>query len=126
MSSIKDVFQENYPKLMRALALPMNDEYFMAELYARKLLPGNLKDTIKALSTGAEKASKFLDDVIKRSLESNDCTKFHTLLRLLMENDDDTIKKLAERIRNLLNETTKRILNQTSSNDELSKHLVNR
>ena len=50
MSSIVDVFQENYPKLMRAL--PMNDEYFIAELYARKLLPGNLKATIKALPSG--------------------------------------------------------------------------
>ena len=126
MSSIIDVFQENYLNLMRALELPMNDEYFMGELYARKLLPGNLKATIKALSTGAEKASKFLDDVIKPSLESNDCTKFHTLLRVMMKNDDITIKKLAERIRSSLNETIRRTLNQTSSNDELSKHLVNR
>ena len=125
MSSIIDVFQVNYPNLMRALELPMNDEFFMGELFARKLLPGNLKTTIKALPTGADKASKFLDDVIKRSLESNDCTKFHTLLRLMMESDDDTTKKLAVRIRSSLNETIRRILSQTSSNDELSKHLVN-
>ena len=122
MSSIIDVFQENYLTLMRALELPMNDEYFIGELYARKLLSGNLKATIKALSTGAEKPSKFLDDVIKPSLESNDCTKFHTLLRVMMKNDDVTIKKLAE---SLLNETIRCTLNQTSSNDELSKHLVN-
>ena len=126
MSSIIDVFQVNYPNLMRALELPMNDEFFMGELFARKLLPGNLKATIKALSTGAEKASKFLDDVIKPSLESSDCTKFHTLLRVMMKNDDITIKNLAERIRSSLNETIRRTLNQTSSNDELSKHLVNR
>ena len=122
MSSIIDVFQGNYLNLMRALELPMNDEYFMGELYTRNLLPGNLKATIKALSTGAEKASKFLDDVIKPSLESNDCTKFHTLLRVMIKNDDVTIKKLAE---SLLNETIRCTLNQTSSNDELSKHLVN-
>ena len=122
MSSIIDVFQGNYLNLMRALELPMTDEYFMGELYARKLLPGNLKATIKALSTGAEKASKFLDDVIKPSLESNDCTKFHTLLRVMIKNDDVTIKKLAE---SLLNETIRCTLNQTSFNDELSKHLVN-
>ena len=125
MSSIIDVFQENYLNLMRALELPMNDEYFMGELYTRKLLPGNLKATIKALSTGAEKASKFLDDVIKPSLESNDCTKFHTLLRVMMKNDDVTIKKLAERIRSSLNETIRCALNQTSSNDKLSKHFIN-
>lgn len=120
MSSIVDVFQENYPKLMRAL--PMDDEYFIAELYAKKLLPGNLKATIKALPTVAEKASIFLDDVIKPSLENNDCTKFHTLLRLMMENDDVTIKKLAERIRNLLNETIRNTLNQSLYNDKTSKH----
>ena len=109
MSSIVDVFQENYPKLMRAL--PMNDEYFIAELYARKLLPGNLKATIKPLPTGAEKASTFLDDVIRSSLENNDCTRFHALLRLMMEHDDVTVKKLGERIRNLLNETVRNIPN---------------
>ena len=66
-----------------------------------------------------------MDDVIKPSLESNDCTKFHTLLRVMMKNDDVTIKKLAERIRSSLNETIRCTLNQTSSNDRLSKHFIN-
>ena len=125
MSSIKDVFQENYLNLMRALESPMNDEYFMGELYTRKLLPGDLKTSIKALSTGAKKASKFLDDVIKPSVESNDCTKFLTLLTVMMKINNVTTKELAERIRSSLNETISCTLNQTSSNDELSKHLVN-
>ena len=110
MSSILDVFQEHYPKLMRAL--PMNDDYFIAELYARKLLPGNLKADIESLPTSAKRATKFLDDVIKPSVENNNCTKFHTLLRLMKENDDGTIRQLADRIRNLLNETIRSVLNQ--------------
>ena len=44
----------------------MNDVYFMAELYSKKLLPGNLKTDIESLPTSAEKASKFLDIAIKR------------------------------------------------------------
>ena len=98
----------------------MNDDYFMAELYAKKLLPGNLKADIESLPTSAKRASKFLDDVIKPSVENNDCTKFHTLLRVMKETDDVAIKELADTIRSLLNETIRSILNQRS-NDETSK-----
>ena len=118
MSSVLDVFQEHYPKLIREL--PMNDDYFMAELYAMKLLPGNLKADIESLPTSVKRASKFLDDVIKPSVENNDCTKFHTLLRLMKKTDDVAIKELADTIRSLLNETIRSILNQRS-NDETSK-----
>ena len=107
MSSVLDVFREHYPKLMRAL--PMN-EYFMAELYAKKLLPGNLKADIESLPTAVRRTSKFLDDVIKPSVENNDCTKFHTLLGVMKESDDDSIRKLADKL-----------LNQIS-NDNTSKY----
>ena len=118
MSSVLDVFQEHYPQLIRLL--PMNDECFMAELYAKKLLPGNLKADIESLLTSTKRASKFLDEVIKPLVENNDCTKFHTLLRLMKENDDVTIKQLADTIRSLLNETIRSILNQRSI-DKTSK-----
>ena len=120
MSSVLDVFQEHYPKLMRAL--PMNDEYFIAELYAKKLLPGNLKADIESLPISARRASKFLDDVIKPSVENNDCRKFHTLLRVMKENDNDSIRELADKLRYLLNETIRSVLNQKSSNDNTSKY----
>ena len=74
VSSVLDIFQEHYPKLIRAL--PMNDEYFIAEVYAKKLLPGNLKADIESLPTSAKRASKFLDKVIKPSVENNDCTNY--------------------------------------------------
>ena len=119
MSSVLDVFQEYYTELMRAL--PMNDKYFVAELYSKKLLPGNLKADIESLPTSAERASKFLDDVIKPSVENNDCTKFHTLLRLMKENDDVTVKQLADTVRGLLNETIRNILNQKSDDDKTGK-----
>ena len=119
MSSVLDVFQEYYPKLMRAL--PMN-ECFIAELYAKKLLPGNLKADIESLPTSARRASKFLDDVIKPSVEKNDRTKFHTLLRMMKESDDDSIRELANKLIYLLNETIRSVLNPTSCNDNTSKY----
>ena len=49
MSSVLEVFQENYSQLIRVL--PMNDDYFMAELYASKLLSRNLKADMESLSS---------------------------------------------------------------------------
>ena len=117
MSSVLEVFQEHYPQLMKVL--PMNDDYFIAQLYAKNLLTGSLKADVESLPT-ANRASKFLDDVIKPSVENNDCTKFHTLLWLMRENDDSTIKSLANKIRKSLNETIRSILNQASSDDKTS------
>ena len=117
MSSALAVFQEDYPKLMRAL--PMNDDYFIAELYAKNLLPGSLKADIESLPA-AKRASKFLDDVIKPSVEKNECTKFYTLLWIMKKNGDSTIKALADKIRTSLNETVRSPLNQTSSSDKTS------
>ena len=121
MSSVLEVFQEHYSKLMRAL--PMNDDYFIAELYAKRLLPNSIKVDIESLPNSAKRASKFLDDVIKPSLEKNDCTKFHTLLSLLRRNNDSTIKALADKIRSSLNETIRSLLNQASSDDKTSMYV---
>ena len=121
MSSVLEVFQEYYPQLMRAL--PMDDDYFKAELYAKNLLPNNIKADIESLPNSAKRATRFLDDVIKPSVEKNDCTKFHTLLSLLKKNDNITIKALANKTRKSLNETIRSILNQASSDDKTSKYL---
>ena len=110
MSSVLEVFQEHYPSLMRAL--PMDDDNFIAKLYAKNLLTGSLKADIESLPA-AKRASKFLDDVIKPSVEKNDCKNFHTLLWLLKKNDDCTTNILADKIRNSLNETIRSLLNQT-------------
>ena len=118
MSSVLEVFQEYYPKLIRAL--PINDDDFIAELNAKNLLPGSLKADIESLPA-TKRASKFLDDVIKPSLEKNDCTKFHTLLSLLR--GDSTTKALANKIRHSLNETIRSILNQSSSDDKTSTYV---
>ena len=117
MSSVLEVFQGHYPELMRAL--PMNDDYFIAELYAKNLLTGSLKADIESLPTG-NRASKLLDVAIKPSVEKNECTKLYTLLWIVKQNGDSTTKALADKIRNSLNETIRSILNQASSDDKTS------
>ena len=113
MTSVLEIFREHYPKLVRTL--PMNDEYFTADLYSKKLLPGNLKAHIESLDSSAKKASKFLDDVIRPSVEDKNFKKFQALLEVMKENGDFTMEELAEK---LLIELRKCILDQTFSQSE--------
>ena len=105
MSLLVVVFKSYYSKLVRLL--PMNDECFMSELYTNDLLPGDLKADVESLPTSTKRASKFLDNVIKPSVENNDARKFHILLKLMKENDDISIKELADKIRISLDRTIK-------------------
>ena len=80
----------------------MNDAKFIAKLYSKRLLPGNLKSTIKAEKTSADKAMMFLDEVIGSTVKNNDLTSFKTLLSIMEEGDDEVLKKLANKIRSSL------------------------
>ena len=115
MSSLLEVFKVYYPKLVRLL--PMNDECFLSELYGNSLLPGDLKADIESLPTSTIRASKFLDNVIKPSVENNDSRKLHILLKVMKENDDN-IKGLTDKIRISLDRTIKCMMNLTLPNDE--------
>ena len=75
--------------------LPMNDPYFRSLLYSADLLPGNLKDEVRALPTRAEKAEHFLDHGI-----NNDTAKFFKLYEVLKKCDDNSVIKLTEQLRN--------------------------
>ena len=99
------VFKSYYPKLVKLL--PMNNVCFMSELYGNDLLPGELKTKIELLPTSVERASKFLDNVIKPSVEVNDSRKFHILLELMKEIDDFNVRELAEKINIKLERTMK-------------------
>ena len=105
MSLLLPVFKSYYPKLVKLL--PMNDVCFMSELYGNDLLPGDLKTKIESLPTSFERASKFLDNVIRPSVEINDSRKFHKLLSLMKEIDDFNVRELAEKIKIKLERTMK-------------------
>ena len=91
------VFQQFYPKLVKTL--PMNDVIFMAELYSRDLLPDDLKEHVESLATSAEKASYFLDHVIKPSITISDASRFDDLLNVMKDSEYQGVKELAKLIR---------------------------
>ena len=99
-------------------ALPINDECFLAELYANELLPGNLKSEINSLPTPLSRAAKFLDDVIKPSVENNDSKKLRMMLSLM---NDFNGKELADEIRISLDKIEHKS-DMTPPNNGTSKH----
>ena len=81
----------------------MDDEYFVAELYSNDLLPGDLKNEIKSLTTSAKKASKFLDDVIQPAVTNDGDKMFNKLLAVMKSSDKDNVIQLAENIYSMIN-----------------------
>lgn len=98
-----DIFQQFYSQLVEKL--PMNDPNFTAKLYSARLLSDYLKEYVESRSsvTRAEKATRFLDDMIKPSM-----TTFNVLLYIMMEdNEHDHVKKLAKVIRHSIRERSR-------------------
>ena len=95
MSSLTTaVFQQFYSKLVEAL--PMDDPNFTANLYSAGLLPSYLKEYVESRSpaTRTEKATRFLDQVIKPSMAS-----FNGLLNVMEDSEYQHVKDLAKQIR---------------------------
>ena len=101
-TSSLEVLQYHYPELLRLL--PMEDNFFIAELFKRKLLPHNLKAVIDSLSTRADKVTKFLDSVITPSTENLNNVNFNELLQVMMTSNDNAVKQLAKEIIFMLNQ----------------------
>ena len=93
-----EIYLKFYPQLVKTL--PMNDAYFMAELTRHFFTTGNLKAMIEAKPTEADKATCFLDNAIKRSLESHDITSFQKLLEVMNSGYQERIAQdIEEKIR---------------------------
>ena len=88
------VFQQFYSKLVEAL--PMDDPNFTANLYSVGLLPSYVKEYVESRSpaTQKEKATRFLDQVIKPSMAS-----FNGLLNVMEDSEYQQLKELAKQIR---------------------------
>ena len=101
MSTIK-VFTKFYHKLV--VTLPMNDVTFTAQLVSRDLLPGNLSDQVKPLATSSDKASHFLDCVIKTAVTIGVDRSFNELLNVMEDSEYRNVKELAKQIKSELQE----------------------
>ena len=81
--------------------LPMQDAYFIAELKAAGLLPGDLKAKVQSLSTSACRADYFMDEVILPDVASNR-TNLNKLLTVMEQFNNDVLKDLATEIQRAL------------------------
>ena len=88
----------------------MNDVMFTAELYSRDLLPDNIKEHVESLATSAQKASYFLDHVIKPSITitsgQEGSSQFDQLLDVMEDSDYQGVTELSKLIRHSLGEIT--------------------
>ena len=114
--STSEVFQQFYVKLVRKL--PMDDPLFTAELFTCGLLPGDLKQQIKAEKTRAHKATCFLDDRINSDVSVGNSISFNKLLDVMEKYNG--LKELAEEIKIALKEGP---VNTDNAAGYLKKHV---
>ena len=86
-------YHDHVEKLVKCL--PMDDTHFITKLSAKQLLPGDTENKIKVLSTQAEKASYFLNHVIKPSLDIDETSDFDELLSIMQNCGYKHVEKLA-------------------------------
>ena len=76
----------------------MDDGLFMAMLSEHELLPGDMENKIKSQATQVEKASYFINHVIKPSLDIDSTVYPEQLLVTMKESDYAHVKELANKI----------------------------
>ena len=75
--------------------LPMDDTLFITKLSKQNLLPGDTENKIETLATQANKASYFLNHVIKPALDINKASSFEKLLSVMQDCDYDHVQSLS-------------------------------
>ena len=95
-------YRNHLVKLVKCL--PMDDPHFLAALFDQWLLPGDTHSEIKAMATPANKASYFLDHVIKPALVVNKTSDFDKLLSIMQTCGYAHVQKLAITIKSEMDE----------------------
>ena len=99
-----EVYKKYFDQLVKCL--PMDDALFTAALSKHNLLPSNTNNKIEALLTAADKASCFLNIVIKPALDISDTSSFDNLLSIMEHCGFDHVEKLACTIKSDIDETS--------------------
>jgi len=94
--SAVELFEHYYIALV--YLLPVKDENFIEGLFKHNLLPEDVKSSLQSLTVCKERASYFLDSVIKPELAVGNSEKFVVLLTVMKSGDRDDVKELAEEI----------------------------
>ena len=90
-----EVFEHYYQALVSAL--PMKHEGFVINLQQHNLLPADTISFLASLNTSREKASYFLDHIVKPELDTHTC--FDALLEIMIESGYDDIKELGAKMK---------------------------
>ena len=93
----REAYHKHIAKLVTCL--PMDDVHFMTMLSIQKLLPGDMKNKIDALSTQAQKASYFLSHIINPALDIDENSDFENLLTVMQNCDYHDVQRLASTIK---------------------------
>ena len=88
------------------IVLPMDDPVFISKLSTHNLLPGDIDNHLKALSTSAEKSSYFLNHVIKPALDVGNSSGFDKLLFVMENCGYDHVENLACEIKFKINKAS--------------------
>ena len=91
------IFARYIEKLVRCL--PMDDALFIAKLHSYGLFPGDISYKVNVLLTQAERASYFLNHVIKPALDIGEPSSFHNLLSVMEQCGYTHVEKLAYTIK---------------------------
>ena len=102
--SASELFDHYYQGLVHCL--PMKNSTFMSQLRQHHLFPEDVSTTLESLTKSAEKASYFLDNVIKPGLNVGVDNCFSTLLTVMMESTLEHLVELAETIKTELDIVT--------------------
>jgi len=95
--SATELFEHYYTGLV--FTLPIKDADFMKELDKHDLLSGeNLKSSLESITVYYERASYFLDNVIKPRLTIDNDKCFVKLLTVMKRSKYDNVKELAKLI----------------------------
>ena len=95
----KKIYTDYYEKLLN---LPMNDATFIAKLLAQNLLPGDTESKIEGQANAINKASYFLSNIIKPSIDVDNRDCFDKLLFVMEHCGYDYIKHLALEIKSVI------------------------
>ena len=95
------VSYEIFDKFNQALIndLPMKDDRFLSQLKEFNLLPKDISSKVESCRRTKERASVFLDNVIKAGLLDDDCSHFTNLINVMIENTRENVVDLAQKIR---------------------------
>ena len=97
-TTVVEVFIHYYQALESTL--PMKQEEFVMKLQQHNLLPPDTKATLASLHTSRERASYFLNHIIKPELDTHIC--FDELLTVMIKAGYDDMKELGTKVRSEL------------------------